>query len=760
MPKTANHHKAELSKPISANLGSAPSLPADSEDSALSLRLKQYLKPQDIAQVWEAYRYAYHAHEGVVRKTGEPYITHPVAVACVLADLHMDVPTLLAALLHDVVEDTDITTQDIKEKFGRQVAELVDGVTKLDRIEFQSASVAQAENFRKMLLAMSQDVRVILVKLADRLHNMQTLGAMKPAKQKLIAKETLDIYAPIANRLGLNTIYQELEDLSFQYLHPMRHSAISNAVKATRGNRKEVVSKTLESIKHQLTGMHIAAEVSGREKHLFSIYKKMSGKTTAFSQIYDIYGFRVVVKDLSSCYVALGALHALYKPITSKFKDYIAIPKANGYQSLHTTLFGPFGTPIEVQIRSAEMHNIADAGVAAHWLYKSNDAQLTALQQKTHQWLQRLLEIQSESADSLDFLEHLKIDLFPDEVYVFTPKSKILALPKGATAVDFAYAVHSDIGNSCVAVRINQDLAPLRTELHNGDHVEIITGSLAKPNPAWLNYVVTGRARAHIRHFLKSQQSTESAHLGERMLNQALRALHVEPGQITDAHWQKLIRDYGLKKKSEILTDIGLGKRQNVMVAHQLLAMGEVQEESSEGTIGKFLGKIFGKTTKPLDTITIRGSEGMAVQFAQCCRPIPGDPILGFINKDKGLVVHTHDCPAIRKFRLDPDKWLDVEWEPDSQRLYKTNLNLTVANQPGMLAKIATGIADAGSNIDNVSVEEADGSSYANLYFTVQVRNRIHLAELVRSLRKIPDVVRINRTKGNLAASDTKKYSQ
>ncbi|MSP86062.1 MAG: bifunctional (p)ppGpp synthetase/guanosine-3',5'-bis(diphosphate) 3'-pyrophosphohydrolase [Methylotenera sp.] len=745
---------------MSANLGSAPSLPADSEDSALSLRLKQYLKPQDIAQVWEAYRYAYHAHEGVVRKTGEPYITHPVAVACVLADLHMDVPTLLAALLHDVVEDTDITTQDIKEKFGRQVAELVDGVTKLDRIEFQSASVAQAENFRKMLLAMSQDVRVILVKLADRLHNMQTLGAMKPAKQKLIAKETLDIYAPIANRLGLNTIYQELEDLSFQYLHPMRHSAISNAVKATRGNRKEVVSKTLESIKHQLTGMHIAAEVSGREKHLFSIYKKMSGKTTAFSQIYDIYGFRVVVKDLSSCYVALGALHALYKPITSKFKDYIAIPKANGYQSLHTTLFGPFGTPIEVQIRSAEMHNIADAGVAAHWLYKSNDAQLTALQQKTHQWLQRLLEIQSESADSLDFLEHLKIDLFPDEVYVFTPKSKILALPKGATAVDFAYAVHSDIGNSCVAVRINQDLAPLRTELHNGDHVEIITGSLAKPNPAWLNYVVTGRARAHIRHFLKSQQSTESAHLGERMLNQALRALHVEPGQITDAHWQKLIRDYGLKKKSEILTDIGLGKRQNVMVAHQLLAMGEVQEESSEGTIGKFLGKIFGKTTKPLDTITIRGSEGMAVQFAQCCRPIPGDPILGFINKDKGLVVHTHDCPAIRKFRLDPDKWLDVEWEPDSQRLYKTNLNLTVANQPGMLAKIATGIADAGSNIDNVSVEEADGSSYANLYFTVQVRNRIHLAELVRSLRKIPDVVRINRTKGNLAASDTKKYSQ
>ena len=759
MPKPATAHKTASSSTHANPLAAELLLPADRDDSALSSRLKHYLKSEDITQVWEAYRYADQAHQGVVRKTGEPYISHPVSVACILADMHMDLPTIMAALLHDVVEDTDISTDDIKEKFGQQVAELVDGVTKLDKIEFQSASVAQAENFRKMLLAMSQDVRVILVKLADRLHNMQTLEGMRQEKQKLIAKETLDIYAPIANRLGLNEIYQELEDLSFKYLHPMRYNAIANAVKAARGNRKEVVSKILESIKHQLAGMKIEAEVSGREKHLYSIYKKMSGKTTSFSQIYDIYGFRVVVKDLASCYSALGALHGLYKPITSKFKDYIAIPKANGYQSLHTTLFGPFGTPIEVQIRSNEMHNIAAAGVAAHWLYKSSDAQLTALQQKTHQWLQRLLEIQSDSADSLDFLEHLKIDLFPDEVYVFTPKGKILALPKGATSVDFAYAVHSDIGNSCVAVRINQDLAPLRTELHNGDHVEIITGSLAKPNPAWLNYVVTGRARAHIRHFLKSQHSTESAHLGERMLNQALRAMHIEPNQVTEAHWQKLIRDYGLKKKSEILTDIGLGKRQNVMVAHQLLAMGEILDLPPEGGLGKLLGKIFRKPSKPLDTITIRGSEGMAVQFAPCCRPIPGDPILGFINKDKGLVVHTHDCPAIRKFRLDPEKWLDVEWEPESEHLYKANLNLTVANQPGMLAKIASGIADAGSNIDNVSVEEPDGSSYANLYFTVQVKNRIHLAELMRGLRKIPDVVRINRSKGNPATHDGKSVS-
>ena len=740
MPKPATHHKAESSKPTSA-----PLLPADSEDSALSLRLKQYLKPQDIAQIWDGYHFAFQAHDGVVRKTGEPYIIHPVSVACILADLHMDTPTILAALLHDVVEDTPITTFDIKEKFGQQVAELVDGLTKLDKIEFQSASQAQAENFRKMLLAMSQDVRVILVKLADRLHNMQTLEAMRPEKQKLIAKETLEIYAPIANRLGLNDIYQELEDLSFQYLYPMRFRAISKAIMAARGNRKEVVSKILESIKQQLASLNIEAEVSGREKHLYSIYKKMAGKTMTFSQIYDIYGFRVVVKDLASCYLALGALHALYKPIPSKFKDYIAIPKANGYQSLHTTLFGPFGTPIEVQIRSSEMHNIADAGVAAHWLYKASDAQLTALQQQTHQWLQRLLEIQSESADSLDFLEHLKIDLFPDEVYVFTPKGIILALPKGATAVDFAYAVHSDIGNRCVAVRINHELAPLRTELHNGDHVEIITGALAKPNPAWLNYVVSGRARAHIRHFLKSQQSAESGHLGERMLNKALRALHVEPGSITEVHWQKLMRDYGVKKKSEILSDIGLGKRQNVMVAHQLLAMTDDHAEKHTKL-----------PAKSLDTITIRGTEGMAVQFAPCCRPIPGDPILGFINKDKGLVIHTHDCPSVRKFKLDPDKWLDVEWEPESQRLFKTNLSLTVANQPGMLAKIASGIADAGSNIDNVSVEEADGSAYANLYFTVQVKNRIHLADLMRGLRKIPDVVRINRTKGNQNGGSTK----
>ena len=745
MAKAAAKRSAESVKPALP-----PLLPADSENSQLTLRLKEYLKPEDIAQVWEAYRFSSAAHEGQKRISGDPYISHPVAVAGILAELHLDTPTLIAALLHDVVEDTGITKQKISRQFGKQVADLVDGLSKLDKIEFQSATQAQAENFRKMLLAMAQDVRVILVKLADRLHNMMTLDVMAAEKRRRIARETLDIYAPIANRLGLNMMFQELEDLSFKHLYPMRFRVLSKAVKAARGNRKEVVGKILEAIKQRLQEMHIEADVFGREKHLYSIYKKISGRAGTFSQIYDIYGFRIIVKDMPTCYLTLGALHGLYKPIPGKFKDYIAIPKANGYQSLHTTLFGPFGTPIEVQIRSQEMHNIADAGVAAHWLYKTTDAHLTALQQQTHQWLQRLLDIQSESADSLEFLEHFKVDLFPDEVYVFTPKGKILALPKGATAVDFAYAVHTDIGNRCVAVKINHELAPLRTELHNGDHVEIITAVQAKPNPAWLNYVVTGKARAHIRHFLKSMQSAESAHLGERMLNQALRALHADPAIIDDARWQKLLRDYGAKSKEEILTDIGLGKRLNVMVAHQLLAMGEASEEQENKSLGNFFGKFFGKSSgKPLNTITIRGTEGMAVQFAQCCRPIPGDPILGFINKDKGLVIHTHDCPSIRKFRLDPEKWLDVEWEPEGKSLFKVNLKLAVANERGMLAKIASAIADAGSNIEHVSMEEPDGSAYTNMHFTVQVENRVHLADLMRHLRKIPNVARINRVKGN-----------
>lgn len=735
MVKAAVKSSAEIHQPYQS--AEPPLLPADTENSQLTLLLKAYLAPADIEQVWAAYRYAAFAHAGQTRQSGEPYITHPVAVACILAKLHLDVPTLLAALLHDVVEDTGVATAEISDTFGKQVADLVEGLTKLDKIELQTAMQAQAENFRKMLLAMSQDVRVILVKLADRLHNMQTLDAMKSEKQKRIAHETLDIYAPIANRLGLNPIFQELEDLSFKYLYPNRFKVITKAVKTARGNRKEVITKILEAIEKQLKDAKIEATVEGREKHIYSIYKKMIDKTIKLSQVSDIYGFRVLVKDTATCYLTLGSLHALYKPIPGKFKDYIAISKANGYQSLHTTLFGPFGTPIEVQIRSQEMHNIAEAGVAAHWLYKTTDAHLTKLQQQTHQWLQRLVEIQTESDDSYEFLEHFKVDLFPDEVYVFTPKGNILALPKGATAVDFAYAVHTDVGNSCVAVKINREQVPLRTELHNGDHVEIITSSLAKPNPAWLNYVISGKARSHIRHYLKSMKVTESAHMGERMLNIALRALHVEPTQIDDKQWNKVMRDYGAKSKLEILSEIGLGKRVSLMVAHQLVASAPNVLEAAK--------------SKTLDTITIRGSEGMAVQFAQCCRPIPGDPILGFINKDKGLVIHTHDCPAIGKFKLDPDKWLDVDWDADNKRLFKVNLRMVVVDAPGMLAKIATGIAQTESNIDSVNIEEPDGSQYSNINFTVQVRNRVHLADLIRNLRKIPDVVRISRVKGNYA---------
>jgi len=714
-------------------LSTQDSVPA-TDIAAFTARLSSYLKPEDTAQIEAAYHLSDSAHAGQFRKSGEPYISHPLAVAEILANWHLDAQALMAALLHDVMEDTAITKQEIREKFGKAVAELVDGVSKLDKIEFQTEVHAQAENFRKMLLAMARDVRVILIKIADRLHNMRTLSAMVPEKRQRIARETLEIYAPIANRLGLNSVYDELEDLSFRHLYPNRFDVLAKAVKAARGNRREVVGKVLEAIKQKLKDCQIEAGISGREKHLYSIYKKMQGKSLTFSEVFDIYGFRVIVKDVPTCYLTLGALHQLYKPIPGKFKDYIAIPKANGYQSLHTTLFGPFGTPIEIQIRSQDMHKIAEAGVASHWLYKSGNAEINEMQQKTHNWLQSLLEIQSESGDATEFLEHIKVDLFPDEVYVFTPKGKIMALPRGATGVDFAYAVHTDVGNRCVAVKINQELMPLRTELKNGDQVEIVTAAHAKPNPTWLNYVITGKARSHIRHFLKTMQYEESAALGERLLNQALRALGTNPTKITEAQWEKLLRENTGKTRLEILADIGLGKRLNIVVARQLLAVTETTEERKHA---------------PMGPITIRGTEGMAVQYARCCRPIPGDPIIGFINKGQGLVIHTHDCPVIAKNRADTDKWLDVEWDQEApKKPFDVNIKLVVANQRGVLAKVAAGIADAGSNIDNVSMEEEDGSAYTTMNFTLQVENRIHLANVMRSLRKIEEVVRITRVKG------------
>ncbi|HEY6043869.1 MAG TPA: bifunctional (p)ppGpp synthetase/guanosine-3',5'-bis(diphosphate) 3'-pyrophosphohydrolase, partial [Nitrosospira sp.] len=651
-------------------------------------------------------------------------------VASILGKLRLDTQTLAAALLHDVMEDTHVSKAEISDRFGKPVAELVDGVSKLDKIEFQTYADAQAENFRKMLLAMAQDVRVILIKLADRLHNMRTLEAMRPEKRRRIARETMDIYAPISNRLGLNNIYQELQDLSFRYLYPTRYRVLANATKAARGNRREMVTKILDAIRQRLKAAGLDAEVSGREKQLYSIYKKMVEKHLTFSEVLDIYGFRVIVKDVPSCYIALGALHSLYNPIPGKFKDYIAIPKANGYQSLHSTLWGPYGTPIEIQIRTPEMHRIAEAGVASHWLYKSTDADLNDLHMKTHQWLQSLLETLSDSTDSLEFLEHIKVDLFPGEVYVFTPQGKILALPRDSTAVDFAYAVHTDIGDCCVAAKINGESAPLRTVLRSGDRVEIVTASHAKPNPAWLNYVVTGKARSHIRRFLKTMQYEESARLGERLLNQALSALKIDPQAVSAAQWDKLARDSGAKSRQDLLADIGLGKHLPAVLARRLASPGE----ALSGTAG--MG----------DVITILGSEGMAVQFAKCCRPIPGDSVVGFIKKDQGLVIHIHDCPTITKSRGNSDNWLDVAWGKDITRSFEVSIRLMVANQRGVLARVAAAIADAGSNIDNV-VMEGDGA-YTTMNFMLQVRNRHHLAQVMRGLRRIPEVEKISRIKG------------
>ena len=729
MAKTAKFNSAEVSQQEQP-----PLLPADTNDSRLTLILKEYLQPEEIDLVWKAYRLSNKAHEGQKRSSGEDYISHPVSVACIAAKFHLDAASIQAALLHDVVEDTQVTLEDIATQFSPQVAKIVEGLSKLEKIHFNDATHAQAENFRKMLLAMSQDVRVILIKLADRLHNMQTLEHLRPEKRLRIAQETIDIYSPIANRLGLNSMYQELEDLAFRYIHPLRYKTIHKAILSARGNRKEVIGKILDDINTKLKDFKIKATVSGREKNESSIHRKMIKKHTSFSQINDIYAFRVIVEDERDCYLALGALHSLYKPIAGKFKDYLAIPKANGYQSLHTTLFGPFGTPLEVQIRTESMHNLAEAGVAAHWLYKTNDSHITQLQQQTNQWLKKLLEIQSDESDSLEFLEHLKIDLFPDEVYVFTPKSKILALPKGSTVIDFAYAVHSDVGNHAVAAKINQILVPLREEIVTGDHIEVMTAPLAKPNPAWLNFVITGKARSQIRGYLRNAESNDLIILGYSMLNNALKAFRIDPDSIKKKHWDKLILDYHLKSKDDVLVDIALGKKVNVMVAHQLTnIMDGVKKAKSQ--------------SKFLDVITIKGSDDMAIELASCCHPIPGDPILGYINKDRGLIIHTHDCSTIKKYNLDPERWVDVEWEPNSDILYKVSLSVLVANETGMLAKMASAIAVASSNIENVSVEESDGSNFVNINFVVQVKNRLHLAEVIRSLRKITKVSRISRLK-------------
>jgi guanosine-3',5'-bis(diphosphate) 3'-pyrophosphohydrolase len=635
-----------------------------------------------------------------------------------------------------VMEDTSVTRGELEHTFGKPVADMVDGVSKLDQIEFASREDAQAENFRKMLLAMARDVRVILIKLADRLHNMRTLDAMAPTHRKRIARETLDIYAPIANRLGLNALYLELQDLSFKHLYPMRYRILAQAIKTARGNRREVMNRLIDVIREGLAKAGIPALVNGREKTVYSAYKKMREKRYTFSQVFDIYGVRIQVGDKTACYSALGVLHELYKPIPGKFKDYIAIPKANGYQSLHTTLFGPFGTPLEVQLRTHDMHRVAETGVAAHWLYKAGGPlDLAEAQRETHRWLQSLLEIQSESRDSKEFLEHIKGDLFPDEIYVFTPKGKIMALPRGATAVDFAYGVHTDIGHHCVAARINYELLPLRTELKNGDHVEILTSPTARPNPSWLSFVATGKARSRIRHYLKGLQQKESAALGERLLNQALATLKVEPDAIAWDRWEALQKEYGTKSQLDILADIGLGKRLSFVVAQALTRQPGKEEAIVTAAPNKG------------GSLTLRGVEGVAIQYAKCCRPIPGDAIVAQFRKGQGLIVHQRDCVTLKKQRVDTGELVDVEWAPDVSGVFEAGIRALVADRRGLLADLATVISDADVNIDTVSMERPDGGEVLAIFFGVQVRDRKQLAQVIRALKRVPEVKRIARAR-------------
>ena len=714
-------------------MGSTPSSPPPAfEEPAYRVFLDSldYLNPEEVERIKSAYAYSAEKHAHQKRMSGEAYITHPLAVASAVVEWRMDGDAIMAALLHDVLEDTGTSKQELADKFGREVAELVDGLSKLDKMEFASYQEAQAENFRKMLMAMARDLRVVLIKLADRQHNLQTMSAMRPDKRRRIAAETLDIYAPIALRLGLNKLYRELQDNSFRLIHPMRAETLARAMKAARGNRDELLSKILDGIRTKLSAAGLRADVFGREKSLYSIYRKMKDKQLSFSQVLDIYGFRVVVDNVPACYIALGALHSLFKPVPGKFKDYVAIPKANGYQSLHTTLIGPYGTPVEVQIRTEEMHHVAQDGVAAHWLYKDDEESGADLQIRTHKWLQSLLEMQSH--DSSEFFENVKIDLFPDEVYVFTPKGKIMAQPRGTTVVDFAYAVHTDVGNHCSAARINHELAPLRTELRNGDMVEIITSAQACPNPIWLTYVKTGRARSKIRHFLRTVQHEESARLGERLLRQELLTLGVVPISIPTDAWNQLVKANGQKTLEDLYTDIGLGKRLPSVVARRLLAREDVPQDSPKNV-----------------TLAIHGTEGMAIQLARCCQPIPGDPIIGSIKKGSGLVIHTHDCQTIRKSRsAEPQKWIDVEWEPEEGKLFDIRIKVEVKNTRGVLAQVAAAIAEAGSNIEHVAMDADPERLFTLLRFTIQVAHRKHLANVMRGMRHIPEVSRIVRERG------------
>jgi guanosine-3',5'-bis(diphosphate) 3'-pyrophosphohydrolase len=707
----------------------------------LTAALSGYLSTDEIKEVKVAFHFSDEAHLGQYRQSGEPYITHPVAVAEICAGWKLDDQSIMAALLHDVMEDQGVTKAELAERFGAKVAELVDGLSKLDKMEFRNREEAQAENFRKMLLAMARDVRVILVKLADRLHNMRTLGAVPPEKRRRVARETLDIYAPIAHRLGLNNTYRELQDLSFANFNPHRYTTLEKAVRAARGNRREVVGKILESVQRTIVDAQLKAEVSGREKTIFSIYKKMRDKQLSFSQVLDVYGFRVVVDSALECYTCIGALHALYKPVPGKFKDYIAIPKVNGYQSLHTTLVGPFGAPVEFQVRTRKMHEIAEAGVAAHWLYKNGSADLNDVQKRAHQWLKSLLDIQSEAGDSSEFLEHVKIDLFPDAVYVFTPKSKIMALPRGATALDFAYSIHSDLGNQCVAVKINNELLPLRTELKSGDIVEVITAPYSKPNPAWLGFVRTGKARSAIRHYLKTMRLTESVQLGERLVDQSLKGYGLSLADIDPEIWEKLVQWTGNKSRQEIFADIGLGRRVAAVMAKRI----EVLMSGRDGE-DEHLRAEHGGASHHAPPVVITGTEGMSVQLSACCRPIPGDNIMGYIGIGLGMAIHTADCRVAQRIhKRDPSRWIDVAWAPQPGRLFDVAVKVLVKNAKGVFARVAADITSADANIVHIAMDEDMSHESMILRFVIQISDRVHLANVMRRVRTNSDVMRIAR---------------
>ncbi|MDX1253190.1 MAG: bifunctional GTP diphosphokinase/guanosine-3',5'-bis pyrophosphate 3'-pyrophosphohydrolase [Gammaproteobacteria bacterium] len=715
--------------------------------------LEAYLDQEQIGQIRQAYSFAEAAHSGQQRLSGEPYISHPLAVAKILADMHLDHQSIMAAMLHDVIEDTGITKEQLARDFGEEVADLVDGVSKLTQIKFRSKAEAEAENFRKMLLAMVRDIRVILVKLADRLHNMRTLGVMAPEKRRRIARETLDVYVPIANRLGLHVLRLELEDLGFAALYPMRYRILSEAVRKARGNRKEVLNKIGAAIEERLQQEGLPGRVAGREKHLYSIYQKMLNKHLSFLEVFDVYAFRIIVDKADTCYRVLGVAHSLYKPVPGKFKDYIAIPKSNGYQGLHTVLFGPYGVPIEIQIRTEDMDKVAEAGIAAHWVYKTGEKPGSGAQARAREWLRELLEMQKNAGNSLEFIENVKIDLFPDEVYVFTPKGKIMRLLRGSTTVDFAYAVHTDVGNTCVAAKIDRQLVPLSTPLANGQTVEIVTAAGARPNPAWLNFVVTGKARANIRNYLKNLKTEEAIALGRRMLDKALSVHALSLAKVPQERFAALLEEFKLKSIENLYEDIGLGNRMAPLVARRL---APVQDEVGERSRAEALKNVLtryvpgwlkgGEQRAASPPLLIKGTEGMVVTFAKCCRPIPGDPILGFVTSGRGIVIHTESCKNVAEYRSRPEKWIDVQWAPGISNEFPVEVRVDIINQRGALATVAAAIAEMGANIDNVGIEERDGK-YSTLTFVIEVQNRVHLAKIMRRVRSIDLVARINRVK-------------